>query len=247
MKNKSLLYIKLITLNLLLVLVVLTFVLTLNGRNLTTITAIFTSADLSNYSQVDTSVNISTAQISAIDIDLDTTNVEICGYNQDGITIVYEEENTAECLYIIENSTLKIKISSDNASQGDLDIFIPNGLLHSLSVETTSGDVKVYSYGSQLEIVSVSGEISLADGYINNYIKTVSSNIYVYSEIDYIDTFNVSTVSSDCWILCDNVNCKTNFSSASGSFVDNSNPDELAHQFTINYSSISGDLLIGDS
>ncbi|MFI3141104.1 MAG: hypothetical protein R3Y27_02215 [Clostridia bacterium] len=245
MKNKTLLYIKLITLNLLLVLVISTFVLTLNGRSLTTITAIFTSADLSNYSQVDTSVNLSTADISAIDIDVDSANIEICGYNQDGITIEYDDENTAQCLYIIENSTLKIKINSDIANQGDLDIFIPNGLLHSLSIETSSGDVKVYSSGSKLEVVSVSGEISLTDGYINNYIKTVSSNIYVYPEIDYIDSFNVSTVSGDCWILSDDVSCKTNFSSASGNCVDESTPDELAHEFAINYSSISGDLFIG--
>ncbi len=226
-------------------LVILTFVLTLIGRSLTTITAIFTSTNLSNYSQVDTSINISTANISAIDIDVDTANVEICGYNQDGITIDYNNENSEECIYIIENSTLKIKISSNSSIQGDLDIFIPNGLLHTLSVETSSGNVKVYSYGNQLEVVSVSGEISITDGYIHSYIKTVSSDIYVYPEIDYIDSFNVSTVSGDCWILSDYVNCKTNFSSASGSFVDNSSPDELAHEFTINYSSISGDLFIG--
>lgn len=251
-RSKTLLYVKLVLLNLLLMLIILTFILTLNGRNLTTITAMFTSADLSNYTEISGIVNVATSNISSIEIDIEGGDIEVFGYSSEGICILYDSENSIKCVYIVENSTLKIKLddSSFDADmlENDLDIYIPNGLLHQLSVETTTGDIKVYSYGNKLDAETVSGNIYMADGYQENYIKTATGDISIYPQMDFIDNININTVSGNCYIFSSELNCTTNFSSITGKFDDycDCDVDDDTFDFKISFSSISGDLIIGE-
>lgn len=126
-----------------------------------------------------------------------------------------------------------------------LKIYIPNGLLHQLSVETSTGDIKVFSYGNKLNITTVSGEIYLADGYHENTIKTASGNISLYPQVDYLDNISISTASGSCYIYSDNLNCTSSFSSMSGKLYDYCDCVEDGFEFTINFSSLSGDLTIG--
>lgn len=247
MKNKTILWVKLVIL-VIIFLAILGFLLgpLWGGRTFLSFSGLNFNGGLSRYEDhkvIDSSksVGIDVDFIEEIEVDFVSGNLEIIPFDGEKIIIEYTKpEGGKNLLYLVDGDTLKIQIEKINHlfnfgsnREGDILIKVPENLMLDYNLDGVSGDINSSVDGLDMEVDTVSGDTIVEGNMKDLEVDCVSGNVNITGSIE---TLNCDGVSGNVDFIIDNGSKNVSIDTVSG---DTTMKDD-SNGFAIDFDSVGG-------
>lgn len=179
--------------------------------------------------------------IEDIEVDFVSGDLEIIPFDGEEIIIEYKKPaNGKNLLYVVDGDTLKIQIEKMNNwfnfgsnRNGDILLKIPENLMLDYHLDGVSGDTDVSVSGKDMAVDTVSGDVTVEGNAKELEVDFVSGNVSITGIFEELDADGVS---GNVSFLLDKETRNVNIDSVSGDTTMEDDSDG----FTIEFDSVSG-------